>query len=50
MLEFKILSLVMFNNGCLRSKVMGDPIRMIGELLNKKKWKFDYIVIETTNM
>jgi len=39
---------MMLNNGCLCCTVRGDLVRMIGELVNKKKGKFDHIVIETT--
>lgn len=38
----------MLNNGCLCCTVRGDLVRMISELVNKKKGKFDHIVIETT--
>jgi G3E family GTPase len=38
----------MLNNGCLCCTVRGDLVRMIGELVNTKKGKFDHIVIETT--
>lgn len=38
----------MLNNGCLCCTVRGDLVRMIGELVDKKKGKFDHIVIETT--
>lgn len=40
--------IVMLNNGCLCCTVRGDLVRMIGELVNRKKGKFDHIVIETT--
>lgn len=40
--------IMMLNNGCLCCTVRGDLVRMIGELVNKKKGKFDHIVIETT--
>lgn len=40
--------IVMLNNGCLCCTVRGDLVRMISELVNKKKGKFDHIVIETT--
>lgn len=40
--------IVMLNNGCLCCTVRGDLVRMIAELVNKKKGKFDHIVIETT--
>lgn len=42
--------IVMLNNGCLCCTVRGDLVRMIGELVNKKKGKFDHIVIETTGI
>ena len=38
----------MLNNGCLCCTVRGDLVRMIAELVNTKKGKFDHIVIETT--
>ena len=40
--------IVMLNNGCLCCTVRGDLVRMIAELVNKKKGRFDHIVIETT--
>lgn len=40
--------IVMLNNGCLCCTVRGDLVRMISELVNKRKGKFDHIVIETT--
>jgi G3E family GTPase len=40
--------IVMLNNGCLCCTVRGDLVRMIGELVDRKKGKFDHIVIETT--
>lgn len=42
--------IVMLNNGCLCCTVRGDLVRMIGELVEKKKGKFDHIVIETTGL
>ncbi|KAI5660455.1 hypothetical protein M9H77_29248 [Catharanthus roseus] len=42
--------IVMLNNGCLCCTVRGDLVRMIGELVNRKKGKFDHIVIETTGL
>ncbi|KAG7660265.1 P-loop containing nucleoside triphosphate hydrolase [Arabidopsis suecica] len=42
--------IVMLNNGCLCCTVRGDLVRMIGELVNTKKGKFDHIVIETTGL
>lgn len=40
--------IVMLNNGCLCCTVRGDLVRMIAELVNTKKGRFDHIVIETT--
>lgn len=40
--------IMMLNNGCLCCTVRGDLVRMIAELVAKKKGKFDHIVIETT--
>ncbi|XP_017979281.1 PREDICTED: COBW domain-containing protein 1 isoform X3 [Theobroma cacao] len=42
--------IVMLNNGCLCCTVRGDLVRMIAELVNKRKGKFDHIVIETTGL
>ncbi|XP_058115699.1 uncharacterized protein LOC131258401 [Magnolia sinica] len=42
--------IIMLNNGCLCCTVRGDLVRMIGELVDKKKGKFDHIVIETTGL
>ncbi|XP_076892793.1 uncharacterized protein LOC143544615 [Bidens hawaiensis] len=42
--------IIMLNNGCLCCTVRGDLVRMIGELVSKKKGKFDHIVIETTGL
>ncbi|KAL4313295.1 hypothetical protein GQ457_01G039830 [Hibiscus cannabinus] len=42
--------IVMLNNGCLCCTVRGDLVRMIAELVNKKKGRFDHIVIETTGL
>ncbi|KAJ3695530.1 hypothetical protein LUZ60_000907 [Juncus effusus] len=42
--------IMMLNNGCLCCTVRGDLVRMIGELVEKKKGKFDHIVIETTGL
>ncbi|XP_044496333.1 P-loop guanosine triphosphatase YjiA [Mangifera indica] len=42
--------IVMLNNGCLCCTVRGDLVRMISELVSKKKGKFDHIVIETTGL
>ncbi|KAL6911649.1 hypothetical protein ACP4OV_000454 [Aristida adscensionis] len=42
--------IMLLNNGCLCCTVRGDLVRMIGELVDKKKGKFDHIVIETTGL
>ncbi|GMN49963.1 hypothetical protein TIFTF001_019124 [Ficus carica] len=42
--------IVMLNNGCLCCTVRGDLVRMISELVDRKKGKFDHIVIETTGL
>lgn len=42
--------IVMLNNGCLCCTVRGDLVRMISELVNQKKGKFDHIIIETTGL
>ncbi|KAL8042957.1 hypothetical protein ABFX02_09G086800 [Erythranthe guttata] len=42
--------IIMLNNGCLCCTVRGDLVRMIGELVSRKKGKFDHIVIETTGL
>ncbi|KAK1288644.1 hypothetical protein QJS10_CPB19g00582 [Acorus calamus] len=42
--------IVMLNNGCLCCTVRGDLVRMIAELVDQKKGKFDHIVIETTGL
>ncbi|KAH7675065.1 P-loop containing nucleoside triphosphate hydrolase protein [Dioscorea alata] len=42
--------IIMLNNGCLCCTVRGDLVRMISELVAKKKGKFDHIVIETTGL
>ncbi|GLU22038.1 hypothetical protein SLE2022_381380 [Rubroshorea leprosula] len=42
--------IVMLNNGCLCCTVRGDLVRMISELVGRKKGKFDHIVIETTGL
>ncbi|XP_057473692.1 uncharacterized protein LOC130762069 isoform X2 [Actinidia eriantha] len=42
--------IVMLNNGCLCCTVRGDLVRMIAELVRKKKGRFDHIVIETTGL
>lgn len=40
--------IMMLNNGCLCCTVRGDLVRMISELVQTKKGRFDHIVIETT--
>ncbi|KAL8099068.1 uncharacterized protein LOC141684375 isoform X2 [Apium graveolens] len=42
--------IVMLNNGCLCCTVRGDLVRMIAELVETKKGRFDHIVIETTGL
>ncbi|KAF5726953.1 COBW domain-containing protein 1 [Tripterygium wilfordii] len=42
--------IIMLNNGCLCCTVRGDLVRMIAELVDKKKGRFDHIVIETTGL
>ncbi|GAB4842114.1 hypothetical protein Ancab_012072 [Ancistrocladus abbreviatus] len=42
--------IIMLNNGCLCCTVRGDLVRMISELVDRKKGKFDHIVIETTGL
>eukprot|EP00899_Mesostigma_viride_P009161 jgi/Mesvir1/18246/Mv09522-RA.1 len=42
--------ILMLNNGCLCCTVRGDLVRMLGELVEKKKDKFDHVLIETTGM
>ncbi|WOH05520.1 hypothetical protein DCAR_0624937 [Daucus carota subsp. sativus] len=42
--------IVMLNNGCLCCTVRGDLVRMIAELVDTKKGRFDHIVIETTGL
>ncbi|KAL4573040.1 hypothetical protein LXL04_019833 [Taraxacum kok-saghyz] len=44
----RVEDIVMLDNGCLCCTVRGDLVRMIGELMDKKKGNFDHIVIETT--
>lgn len=39
---------MMLNNGCICCTVRGDLVCMIVELVERKKGKFDHIVIETT--
>lgn len=40
--------IVMVNNGCLCCTVRGDLVKMLLELVKRKRDKFDHIVIETT--
>lgn len=40
--------IMMVNNGCLCCTVRGDLVKMLLELVKKKRDKFDHIVIETT--
>lgn len=40
--------IMMLNNGCLCCTVRGDLVRMISEMVQTKKGRFDHIVIETT--
>ncbi|WCJ40477.1 plastid transcriptionally active 17 [Euphorbia peplus] len=42
--------IIMLNNGCLCCTVRGDLVRMIAELVAKKRGNFDHIVIETTGL
>ncbi|KAJ8553577.1 hypothetical protein K7X08_024255 [Anisodus acutangulus] len=42
--------IMMLNNGCLCCTVRGDLVRMIAELVSRKKGRFDHIVIETTGL
>lgn len=42
--------IVMVNNGCLCCTVRGDLVKMLLELVKKKRHKFDHIVIETTGI
>ncbi|MBA0826782.1 hypothetical protein Goarm_011604, partial [Gossypium armourianum] len=42
--------IVMVNNGCLCCTVRGDLVKMLLDLVKKKKDKFDHIVIETTGL
>ncbi|GKU95883.1 hypothetical protein SLEP1_g9183 [Rubroshorea leprosula] len=41
---------VMVSNGCLCCTVRGDLVKMLLELVKKKREKFDHIVIETTGL
>ncbi|GMQ04055.1 hypothetical protein CsSME_00049617 [Camellia sinensis var. sinensis] len=42
--------IIMVNNGCLCCTVHGDLVKMLLELVKKKRDKFDHIVIETTGL
>ncbi|KAL3819174.1 hypothetical protein ACJIZ3_005079 [Penstemon smallii] len=42
--------IIMLNNGCLCCTVRGDLVKMISDLVSRKKGKFDHIVIETTGL
>lgn len=42
--------IVVVNNGCLCCTVRGDLVKMLLELVKKKRDKFDHIVIETTGL
>ncbi|XP_014507509.1 uncharacterized protein LOC106767183 [Vigna radiata var. radiata] len=42
--------IIMVNNGCLCCTVRGDLVKMLLELVRKKRDKFDHIVIETTGL
>lgn len=42
--------IVMVNNGCLCCTVRGDLIKLLLELVKKKRDKFDHIVIETSGL
>lgn len=42
--------IMMVNNGCLCCTVRGDLVKMLLELVKKKRDKFDHIVIETTGL
>ncbi|KAL8054052.1 hypothetical protein ABFX02_05G112800 [Erythranthe guttata] len=42
--------IIMVNNGCLCCTVRGDLVKMLLELVNKRRDKFDHIVIETTGL
>ncbi|OVA12066.1 CobW/HypB/UreG domain [Macleaya cordata] len=42
--------IVMVNNGCLCCTVRGDLVKMLLELVKKKRENFDHIVIETTGL
>ncbi len=40
--------IVMLNNGCMCCTVRGDLVRMLEELIRKRRDNFDHIMIETT--
>lgn len=40
--------ILLLNNGCLCCTVRGDLLRMLSELLTKKRNLFDHVIIETT--
>ncbi|KAK6117021.1 hypothetical protein DH2020_049265 [Rehmannia glutinosa] len=42
--------IIMVNNGCLSCTVRGDLVKMLLELVKKKRDNFDHIVIETTGL
>lgn len=42
--------IIMVNNGCLCCTVRGDLVKMLLELVRKKRDNFDHIVIETTGL
>lgn len=42
--------IIMVNNGCLCCTVRGDLVKMLLELVKKKRDSFDHIVIETTGL
>ncbi|KAH6759846.1 plastid transcriptionally active 17 [Perilla frutescens var. hirtella] len=42
--------IIMVNNGCLCCTVRGDLVKMLLELVQKRRDKFDHIVIETTGL
>ncbi|CAL5185983.1 unnamed protein product [Lathyrus oleraceus] len=43
-------NIIMVNNGCLCCTVRGDLVKMLLELVRKKRDNFDHIVIETTGL
>ncbi|KAK7278708.1 hypothetical protein RJT34_23744 [Clitoria ternatea] len=42
--------IIMVNNGCLCCTVRGDLVKMLLELVRKKRDNFDHVVIETTGL